>query len=317
MNSGNSGVEFHPRLVEDSVLAAIRTHPERRAFERERERIYEETPGEEREGEFDRLHGHWFEHLGLARAVTAALDEQREDLPGVGRILAGPAPAVPAEGVELYVNEAGEKSIIISLTAGRLADAEGKTLEFLRRELLHVADMLDASFAYEPRLPAHPCGPAHDRRRQERYRALWNCSVDGRLAAAGLVDPASACSSARRQLRRAFPVEGEAFDQLFERVFTGPRPTHGDFVGLATGAATAAPGESDPNAFRPDRCPVCGFPTMDFEPAPENIGEETLAWIAADFPGWRPSDGICPQCADLYRARGMSLAALATLPGIR
>ena len=39
--------------------------------------------------------------------------------------------------------------------------------------------------------------------------------------------------------------------------------------------------------------------------------------IAADFPGWRPSDGCCRQCADLYRARALSQATAAALPGVR
>jgi hypothetical protein len=39
-----------------------------------------------------------------------------------------------------------------------------------------------------------------------------------------------------------------------------------------------------------------------------------LTEIARDFPDWRPADGCCRQCADLYESRPLSLAGHAALP---
>ncbi len=53
------------------------------------------------------------------------------------------------------------------------------------------------------------------------------------------------------------------------------------------------------------RCPLCGFPTAELEPRPELLPVEVVDEIASEFPSWRAEQGICPQCADLYRARPM------------
>ncbi len=78
----------------------------------------------------------------------------------------------------------------------------------------------------------------------------------------------------------------------------------------------------DPEAFgdlvrvehRGMRCPVCRFPTYGFEPDPERLPADVIALVREDFPDWHPARGICPQCADLYRARPLSVSELALLP---
>ena len=43
-------------------------------------------------------------------------------------------------------------------------------------------------------------------------------------------------------------------------------------------------------------CPLCGFPTHDWaKDAPRDS-------IRLDFPDWESGDGVCGQCADMYRA---------------
>ncbi len=63
------------------------------------------------------------------------------------------------------------------------------------------------------------------------------------------------------------------------------------------------------------RCPLCGFPSARFEPRPEDLPRAVRDAIRADFPGWIEADGLCPQCADLYRARPLSRGAADLLPG--
>ena len=44
---------------------------------------------------------------------------------------------------------------------------------------------------------------------------------------------------------------------------------------------------------------------------------DVVAHVTAQFPAWAPAHGLCRQCADLYRARSLSVAAAAALPGAR
>ena len=51
------------------------------------------------------------------------------------------------------------------------------------------------------------------------------------------------------------------------------------------------------------------------EPEPARLPDEVRNAIRADFPSWEPCEGLCIQCADLYRARRLSVAAAMLLPG--
>jgi hypothetical protein len=61
-------------------------------------------------------------------------------------------------------------------------------------------------------------------------------------------------------------------------------------------------------------CPLCQFPTYTFEPQPDRLSTSVIAHIQQDFPAWRPAHGVCPQCAELYRARPLSTGAVQQLP---
>jgi hypothetical protein len=323
--------EIDPRLVEEAVFEALRGRPERRAWDRAREPLYTLESAEEREAAFARLNLEWFRRLGLEEPIAAVLADMREALRPVRRFVVIPARRGRDQAAELFVAADGTRSVAVAIRPATLADAGGARA-LLWRELLHVADMLDPAFLYEPRLPAQPAGPAHDRLLQDRYRVLWDCAVDGRLAALGRIGP-EARAARHREFRRVFPgPEGEA---CFERIFAGPRPSHPDLVALAArhagetngpvpgaageadGPAPRAAGEADGPAPRaPGRCALCGFPTHDFEPDPAALPEEALAAIVEDFPEWDAGRPVCRQCADLYRARRLSDEAARALPGI-
>jgi hypothetical protein len=294
-------VGLHPRLVEEAVREALRADRRRGAFERAREALYAIEPPEARDAAFDRLHLDWFRRLGLDRPLCRALAEQEAALAGVERGVA--VPVARDQGVELFVAAGGRRSIAVALRPETLADGD-RLLTLLRRELLHVADMLDPSFGYEPRLPAQPAGPAHDRLLRDRYRVLWDCSVDGRLVAAGRLDPAARAVRWAEFLRHFGGPGEDPAGERFRRLFDGPRPRHADLVAQA--AATRAAG----------RCALCGCPTVAFEPDPAGLPEDARRAIAGDCPGWTPERGLCLQCADLYRGRAMSEEAARRLPGI-
>lgn len=293
-------VEFHPRLVEEAVWTAIRGRRDAGVFHRDRERLYAGDDGETRERLFARFHAAWFERLDLASPVRTALEEQAAALAAARRVLFVPETGGTPEGAELFVARPGEFSVVVALGPRTLADGSS-CLALLRRELLHVADMLDPEFRYEPRLPRRSAGPAHDRRLQDRYRALWSCSVDGRLARLGRLD-AAVREERLREFRAAFPSLADAAGGCFDRVFSGPRPGHPDLVAIAEDPR-AALGLDPEGPSRSGPCPLCGFPAAEFEPEPSGLPAEVLEAIGSEFPSWRPERGLCPLCADLYRSR--------------
>lgn len=291
---------FHPELVEESVWAAVRGRTAETAYQAERVPIYLVTDPEERDRSFALLHTRWFARLGLGEPVRRAWREQGAALAGLKRCLVGPARRRFDEGAELYVAAPEDRNVVISLRPGTLADPAA-ALPFLRRELLHVADMLDPGFRYEPRLPRRTLGPAEDRLLQDRYRLLWNCTVDGRLAAAGRLDAATR-GPRLAEFLGTFAFLGDAAGACFARLFDGPRPTHPALVTMAADPAAGFGVAGAPGAGR-GRCPLCGFQTVRLIRDPGEFAGGVLPAIRADAPGWAPEDGACGQCADLYAAR--------------
>lgn len=301
-------VEFHPALMEEAVWSKMRRHhPAGKEFDRERAAIYGETDPELRQAAFGRFFASWFRKLELDAPLRTALAESGEMLRTVDRCLVGTGHNSSPGGAELFVAGTAKSTIVISILPELLCDVDA-ALRFLRRELTHVADMLDPEFHYEPRLPRQLAGPAHDRALQDRYRVLWNCSIDGRLTRQGRL-PEEAREKRLVEFRHYFACLGEPLDACFERMFAGPRPAHTDLVALARNPEVGFGLRVEPPPSS-HRCPLCGFPTFDFEPAPETMADNVLGAIRSDFPDWKPDRRLCRQCADLYRSRGLLVGPL-------
>jgi hypothetical protein len=287
-------VEYDPRLVEEAVVRALRGHADAAKFWRHRDRLYEIAGAEEREAAFARLHADWFVHLALDKPIAIALAEQPSVTSQVERCTIARAIRRKDEGAELFVNRSSEqirRVVRIALRPESLL--EEAVLTFLRRELQHVADMLDPAFGYEPSLPADGGGPTHDRLLMDRYRALWSAYIDGRLVRAGRI-PGSARNERWNEFAETFGMLGSGRETEFARFFDAPAPcSHADLVAFAR-----APGIGGSPAG--SRCALCHCPTYQFE---TDISSELVEAIRADFPDWDASSSICRQCADLYRAR--------------
>jgi hypothetical protein len=290
-------VEYEPRLVEEATLLALRGAEAEPAFRRQRDRLYEIADPEVREAEFRALHTAWFERLGLGRTIGQALGERMSAVRAARACVVAYAASPRQEGAELFVRppeegtrEADRRSVVLRLRPGRLLAAP-QLLEFLRHELLHIADMLDPRFAYEPWLSASDAGPAHRELLKDRYRVLWDAYIDGRLSRLGWA-PAGVRAERLSDFGRAFPVLGERAEAAFERFFSAASLRHAEL------AAFAVDPESGPGC-----CPLCRFPTHTFEPRPESLPSAVRERIGSDFPEWEPAAGLCLQCADLYRAR--------------
>jgi hypothetical protein len=299
-------VEYHPDLVEEAVLVAIDSQllEARRRFREIRDRIYEIDDPDERQIRFEHLHGQWFVELRLVQPLQQALSEQVTVADGVSRVLVVPVTGHKEEFADLARPPGSQEAprLLIRLRVSTLVDPAG-LLSWLRRELLHVADLLDPEFGFSGSFATEGRERALEKLHQQRYRVLWETSVGGRLVAAGWSDPASE-ERARDRFCRIFGAPGASSDEQFDRFFHGPRPTHSELVDFATNPAV------ETGRGRAAGCPVCRMPTVRLHPTPELLGAEVVRRIRRDIPQWTPRDGLCMQCADLY-------AALSPVPGLQ
>jgi len=313
-------VEYGPGLVEEAVLLGARGFREEFEFRCSRDRIYLLPEGEERERRFQEFHSVWFVRMRLGCPITEALEEQPILLQRAGRCCIFPARSGLEEGADLHQWSAGklegsrpEKTILIRVKPARLLEPSSLQ-SWLRHELMHVADMLDPAFGYEPECPANDAGPVAINLLRERYRVLWDTWIDGRLFRRGWLPPGGR-EKRLEEFLATFSALGLNAREKFDDIFRSDAQTHAGLIAFAQSSGI----RSDParlSGGRPQPCPLCRFPTYQLLDGATELLTETLLLIQADFPDWRPEHGLCPQCADLYRAMEMSRSAEALLPGI-
>jgi len=290
-------IAYDAVLVEDSVLLAERrlSAAEAATFRAERDRIYDVDDPDEREARFEELHGRFFLQLGFDRPLHEVLAERPELLLRARgcRILPAVSRQEEMADVRAEVGAPAEAapSIVVRLRPQSLLDPE--TLgTLLRRELLHVADMLDPAFGYRKELPGVETDPAMVNLLRERYRVLWDATIDGRLCREGLLG-VGARAARLFEFARAFPMLSDRAETAFAPWFDGPRPTHAAIVAFIQ--EPRGPGTADEG-----RCPLCRLPTPALERGPEGLDREVLRAIQRDYPGWRPEHGRCARCAEVY-----------------
>lgn len=311
-------IQYDPRLFEEAVFYARPDPYVRRELDEQRNRIYQVADPEKREKQFYELHRDWFHRLGLGNVIEDTLGERSLIAAQVGECFVLCATLAKEEGAELFVatdrapEQKQRRTLRILIRPETLLQPES-ALAFLRHELFHIADMLDPAFAYEPVLPKTDGGPTYDSLMINRYRVLWDVTINGRMLRRGWL----ADEIRKQQLSdflQAFPMLEEKAEQCFQRFFDVAQPRHADLAAFALDPRAIAGQTQKPTATG-TRCSLCKFPTHSFEPEPENMPEHVLAAIRRDFSHWTPACGLCLQCADLYRARQLSTAAATAFPG--
>ncbi len=294
---------YDPRLIEETVFLALRGDPKAERFHNERNHLYDIIDMDERERAFKEIHRSWFLRLGLANQIEKAGQEFPLLASSVASCVVACALRKRDEGAELFIDpeerlgERERRTVRILLKPESFLDPLA-LLAFLRRELLHITDMLDPRFAYEPVLPVAEGGPAHDRLLQDRYRNLWDTTIGGRMVRRGWAPP-SLRDDCLREFIRTFPMLGDEVARIFSSFFDEERHTHKELVIFADDPGATLQG----SAIHPgSRCPLCRFPTYVFEPKPERLSTEVISRIRQDFPQWCSAQGLCRQCADLYRS---------------
>ena len=299
-------VRYDPLLIEEAVFLTLRGHPESDLYHQQRNRLYEISDPEEHERSFQDLHRSWFSHLGLASQIEKAVAEQHHLISTVKSCVIVRASRKKEEGAELFVNPeerlSGKerRNVRILICPESFLESPPLLLTFLRHELQHITDMLDPGFGYDPVLPTAEGGPTYDRLLQNRYRVLWDATIDGRMVRRGWA-PESIRAERLNDFAQAFPMLGNATAQLFGRFFDQESHTHSELIAFARDPRAALEGSSE-TPHPGSRCPLCCFPTYVFEENPECLPAEIIFQIRRDFPQWRSAQGLCQQCADLYKA---------------
>lgn len=270
-------------------------------FHREREKLYGILDPDERNTAFFNLHLDWFREWGLEKLLTDLLKE----FPLLSEKLSVLAVRKTRgkkddEGAELYVNEAGQCSAILALRPEAF-ERDVALRDYVRHEFTHLSDMLNPAFGYAPTLDLPGLNGAQQRLARERYRLLWDITIDGRLVAAGHMPIAGHEQHASAFARgySFWPAERQA--ETFDSLWQNAAPCHAEFLALIADprglreAHRPAPGGS---------CPLCDFPTFAWADAGALLPGIT-ARVVAEFPAWTPGQGLCGRCLETYQAAAM------------
>ena len=286
-------------------------------FHREREKLYGLLDPDERNAAFFKLHLEWFREWNLEKVLTDLLKEFPSLRVSLTVLAFRKARARNEEGAELYVQSrtgvapvpgpspdwTGETpglvahNAVVALRAERFGRDE-ELLPFLRHEFMHVHDMVDAAFGYSPQLHLPGQNAAQQRLTRERYRLLWDITIDGRLTNASRATVGDRASH-RVAFDRAFGFwTGGKRDEIFAGLWNGRKPRHGDLLAIA----------SDPRDVKTSHgplpgapCPLCGFPTFqwaDVSRLEVRLGEA----IRREFAHWSSDQGACARCVEVYGA---------------
>ncbi len=304
LSSAGLVVGVEPRLAEEAVLLAIRSAParDRADFRRERDAIYTLRDPEERDGMFHALHARWFTRLGLAAPLIALLDEHPGMAAGVSRCLVLTARGDREQHADLHDDRSapGGRVLILRVIPESIVRTESLAA-IVRRELMHVADMIDPDFRYSRHGPDAAASAARRDRIRARYAILWDTTIDGRLSRAGMMDDRTVPARIR-QIAESFGIREDEAAALHRRFFDPPRPDHGTMLAAA----------SVPEADRGALCALCRLPSADLGGPGSVPDPDVAARIRSDFPAWDPGAPVCRQCQDLYAARVVRPATAGT-----
>lgn len=296
-------VRYDEDLVEEAVFFCARSLrpslPPLQVvrFQREREKLYRILDPDARNAAFFQLHLEWFREWGLDQPLVACLDEFPSLRQALNVLAVRKTVSRRDEGAELYVNGSGERTGLIALRTEWLA--EGAALrDLLRHELTHLHDMVNPAFAYVPVLDLPGLNAAQRRTAQERYRLLWDVSIDGRLAARGH-RPGSPREHHEAAFARAYAFWPESKRaEVFRNLWQDASPTHRELIALVSDPRGL---RSAPGGVPGATCPLCDFPTFAWA----DVGDLPLGArerIAAEFPHWLPEHGLCNRCLESYQA---------------
>ena len=268
-----------------------------RRFHAERERCYAQIDPDERQDAFARLHLAWFQEWQIAAQLTAAARRFPALADGLTTLAFRKARAQSDEGAELYANPEGQRQGIVALRPDRFLDPAGLD-RLLHHELAHLADMVDERFGYSPLLTGSTPSAARERLVRERYRLLWNVSIDGRLTQRQLATVADELQR-RAEFDRAFAFLPESRRaDLFDDLWHARLTRHTELIALAVDPREL----HDSHAPVPGAaCPLCGFTDFKWIEV-RSLRPAAQHRLHAEFPNLPAEQSVCARCAEIYES---------------
>src|SRR5690606_4534762 len=249
---------------------------------------------------FFKLHLTWFREWGLEELLLSLLKEYPLLPPALATLAFRKARTRKEEGAELHVSEENGRSAVVAMRPERF-EADHAVASLLRHEFMHLSDMVNPAFGYSRELNLPGIHATQQRITRERYRVLWDITIDGRLANAGRSDASGQLRAHHEAIfHRAFFWSEEKRCQVFESHWNNPSPRHADLIALAADPRDL----SHANAPVPGSlCPLCQFPTFDWANLAE-VSPQALERLRAEFPRWTPAQGACARCVEIYELAG-------------
>ncbi len=230
-------IEYDQPLVEQATfLFARRDRKLECELHESIDPLYRIRDNGQRNDEFGRVWRNWFVRFNLDRLIPDLIAERPHIRQRNARCVVHDAPRHREQSAELFLSRDGSsglsnrRTLVIRVCADSLVDPQ-TVVPLMRRELLHVSDMLDERFDYAPQ--ALEGSPSTQNLVRDRYRILWDVYVEGRLAREGKVVESDA-RALQRAFKRAFTMGGlEPTMNAFDTVFALDRATHGQLLDWA------------------------------------------------------------------------------------
>ena len=228
-------VHYEQTLVEECVFRATRADP---ALEREMhaalDPIYalRKKSNGESDAQFQNVFSAFFARLKLDGVIVDLLAEQPQIAESVSRCIVSQAERQRAESAELFSKkqDVTHRTLMIRITPDSLI-SPNRAAGHLRRELFHVADMVNDTFAYRP----DQIDEINPRRNLilDRYRVYWDIYIEGRLYRRQQGDP-RAMNRLRHALPRTLGVDYTDHSRaIFDQLFTARQLTHQQLLSWA------------------------------------------------------------------------------------
>lgn len=290
-------INFDPTFIEEAVFLLMRDGQGDNLFRdfcKEKEEIYQkDTAGDERDKAFKLFYGKYFCNLGLEDFFKNICEDFPHIYKPEVRVVVKRVWNRKHEEAELYV-QPQQKTVYLGILVRRILDLA--FLEsFLRHELMRISDMLSFDFQYSPHPVLGGKNEIEDNLIRERFRLLWDLYIDARLRGKGFKTIKSYEEQKKEFARIFFFLTQLEREKILSKIQGCESLMQIDLLSWA----------GDPRSIKVLgkgglRCPLCDF--TSFNPI-KHWDAETLPVvneIKKDYPHWEPSQGICPQCFDLY-----------------
>ncbi len=300
---------FDNALCEEVVEADLcdssipRKNETRAAFRKASDSIYKQYSPQKRSAPFNALYQKYFDYFGHKKRIEALFSEMESAVgPLLNACWFAKALTPDDEGAQL-----SEDRTRLAFRIRPKTVREHESLAYLvRHELIHVRDMLDPALGHGSDVPLASRSPAEESLFRDRYRTLWDLSVDGRLERLGRL-PTDVRKRRRAEFRALFRnLKEECAERVVESLWSGPALSDASLRKMVLGAAPLCEALGVPFSGEVDQaegkqvlgsaCPLCRFPTFEWGELTDSLIEA----VKEEFPQWQPSLGICSQCADRY-----------------